>query len=480
MKSRRLVTAGIVAALILPTTVWAWSPRTEATIVVAAMRLLSRDMGAPLGNVSDEIRSGASVSNEELLELIPNADIDPIRAIESQMTLLQAVHDRSVTPYFAYRLGVLGKLTAQVSAPMVQAPSTWRTRYYTEMEGRIQGLTMQPAPRRDVDPNSYFASVMAEANAENEIIVNDFKAGIGFDGVAGASAAKDLSRSVNAVADVWYTILRGGPIAGASQRQIEDYIVRGILFYVERGREQEVAQAYDRLLALGGEGADFHKRLGDAFFEGGFFGRAVDEYVRVLNLEPDRRDVANRIGQYYMAAGDEALENGALEEAASNFRQALEYDKLNTAAQAKFNEVQQMIRERDARREATAEAINEAELLREESDLLESNGDIAEAITRLQEASMLYATVTDEFPQLATEARVGASSVAARIGQLQSELVENATTLSGTGSEINAVLDARAAAEDNSTDLLTTIQSRQVQEHIDAMRSRLADEYITP
>ena len=56
---------------------------------------------------------------------------DSIRAIETQMVLLQAVRGSSIDAYYAFRLGVLGKLVARRHDPPwegEQAPEYYLTR----------------------------------------------------------------------------------------------------------------------------------------------------------------------------------------------------------------------------------------------------------------------------------------------------------------------------------------------------------------
>ena len=107
-----LVRSLIVAALFfcqMPLA-FAWGSRTQLTIVSAAVRLVSRDGSIPLARLDHEIQRGASAERPPYL-VTANA----VNTIESEMYLLQAMRSRRIDPYYAYRLGALGRLVSVLS-----------------------------------------------------------------------------------------------------------------------------------------------------------------------------------------------------------------------------------------------------------------------------------------------------------------------------------------------------------------------------
>ncbi|HIJ66156.1 MAG TPA: hypothetical protein HPP77_09425, partial [Candidatus Hydrogenedentes bacterium] len=199
--------AAVLAVVVPAATAGAWGPRARLAIVDTATHILAREERIPLNNLERSILDGASVPAGALTTLCPHAETDPIRAIEAEMGLLQRMYRGRVDPYLAFRLGVLGKLVAQVSAPMATAGATYGNLYYADADTQITGVSLQPSARREVEPLGYFRGVQQAATANDEAIVRDYKRGVGFDGVAKGAFAAHANRSVDAVADVWHTIL---------------------------------------------------------------------------------------------------------------------------------------------------------------------------------------------------------------------------------------------------------------------------------
>lgn len=458
----------------------AWGPRTDAAITLAAMRIVSRDSGLPMEGLRAEVREGAEIPLADLYELIPNADIAPIPAIEAEIELLQQVRGRSVDPYFAYRLGVLGKLVAQVTSPMTQAEQRWQKIFYADTEATTSGLNLVPQDRRAVDSQSYLRSVVAEANAQNDVIVEEYESGIGFDGIARASSAKNISRSIHAVADVWYTILSRESAVGLAETQTREYIVGGLDFYISRGNSREIERAYEKLSQLAYISPALRERIGTMFFDAGRFERAVAEYEQVLREEPSRSEVAVRLSNHYIDVGDDAVDDGRLEDALEAYTKAVEYNKSEEAAHLKLAKAETLIRERSARMAASEGAITEAEELQEEAEMLVINGRTADAVALLYEAQMLYSTITSEFPQFASAARVGTANVSSRISQLQQRLTEDVAMLSGTGIDAAVREEAHEAALNNSIEILKALRGAYFSKELARIQADLADNLRTP
>ena len=128
------------------------------------------------------------------MSMNPGATTNPIGAIESEMILLEAVRGDRVDPYFAYRLGVLGKLVARICSPLERADSTYRNLYYADVDKKIENVPIDSTSRRVVDPQVYLPQVSRSAADRADVIVEDYKTGLGFGGVAQASLSEDASR----------------------------------------------------------------------------------------------------------------------------------------------------------------------------------------------------------------------------------------------------------------------------------------------
>jgi len=472
MKRMRII--GLVAGLTVAVAPFAdaWGPKASVAIVTTASRLISKESSVPLANLDKDIRRGAAISSNDLAGLIRDADVNPLNAIETQMYLLQAVRGSRVDPYFAYRLGVLGKLVAEVTSPLYGADPTYEAQYHTDVDANIDNVRFQSRRRITVAPAAYFADVISDAQLREDLISEDYKAGVGFAGVAGSALSEDASRSVNAVADVLLTVLRGQvTVANISQAEIREYILDAIQFYISRDNDAETDAAYAKLMDLGVTTVDLQKQIGDMFYDAEKFERAMQEYKAVLAQAPSRRDVIERIADYYVRRGDDALADEELEAALESYTDALEADMLHPTAQSKKLEAQGMIAERDSRLEAARQAIGQGDELLRQADQLVFKQENTEALNLLQQAKESYSVVSDEFPTEARLARAGQLRVTEQINQLQRSVVSNAGNLSGLGAMSAVRAEAAKAAESVDDAALRHLVEVQFQEELEQLKA---------
>jgi tetratricopeptide (TPR) repeat protein len=299
-----------------------------------------------------------------------------------------------------------------------------------------------------VDSMEYFTRINRELEERQNMLLTDYRSGLGFDGVAKATYGQDLSRSINAVGDVWYTVLqRRGVSAGVSLDQKRNYALRAMAFYVDRANIGEINAAHKRLEALGVYTSDVLKEIGDMMYEAGMRERAVEEYLAVLKKEPERKDVVRRIADYYIDLADEELERDRLETARDYYARALEVDPLHPLAESKRLTAEKLIRERDARLAQARDAIAKARELEENAEVQASTKRYAEAIAQLRQALDFYRGVTNEFVVEKRAAQAGVNNVTSRMRDLRIRLQESASGLSGAGSSVDTVNLAEREAE---------------------------------
>ncbi len=446
----------------------AWGPQSQIAIVTTAGRMLSKEGVVPLSKMEKEIRQGAALSSGELALLMPNADMQPVRSILTEMQLLQTVRESGVDPYFAFRLGALGKVVASVTAPMQTADPVYRKMYYDDIDQRISetGLTLQA--RQMVDGTEYFARLSRELEERQAMLATDYKSGLGFDGVAKTTYGQDISRSINAVGDTWYTVLqRRGVSAGVSQDQKRNYVLRAMAFYVDRASVGEINAAHTRLEALDVYTGDVLKEIGDMMYEAGMRERAVEEYLAVLKKEPERKDVVRRIADYYIDLADEELEKDRLETARDYYARALEVDPLHPFAESKRLTAEKLIRERDARLAQARDAITKARELEENAEVQASTKRYAEAIVQLRQALDLYRGVTNEFVVEKRAAQAGINNVTSRLRELRTGLQESASALSGAGSSVDTANLAGKEAENQRDALYKTMVEKAYEQELE-------------
>ena len=423
----------LAAALSVPAA--AWEPVTQQAVVTTAMHVLTKDGVLQLSKLERDVREGASAPPEMIEDLYPGLATGKVRAIENEMHLLAAVRaGGGVAPYYAYRLGALGRLVAEITAPLADEPTVYRERYYADVAANFRQVPLKLSQRKLVDPLPYFERVKGQANSRRDLILRDYQEGIGFTGVARAALSDDYSRSVAAVADVWSTVVTSGVVhAGVSEVQLRDYILNAMAYYVARRNPLDIDSNQQRLARLVPSTPDLDKRIGDMFFEAGYFDRAIRQYNNVLRAQPARRDVVEKLALYYMRMGNEALEEERLEAAHDAYAKALEVDPLHTEAEAKRLEAGRLIAQRDTRLETARRLIQEAGQLETDAERLAIRDRYADAIDVLKNARDRYEDVSNEFAAEFRAAAAGLTNIDFRLRELKGGLVQNAQRLSGGG-----------------------------------------------
>lgn len=464
MKRIGTLVLAITVTLAASPAVWAWGPQAQVAVVTTAAEVITKQEGILLSNLRADIRDGASVGANQLSALMPGWNTNPVVSLQAQMDLLQAMRGDRIDPYYAFRLGVLGKMAARLSAPLADARPAYRDLYYADAEHNINRVRWTPKKRQVVDPMTYFAEARALADRNADVILKDYQEGVGFRGTAQLSFADDTSRSIAAVADVWYTILRGPAVATAvSEDQMRSYYLDSMRFYIQRGNARETDAAYDRIAKRGIMTPDFQKLIGDLYFDGELYDRAIPEYEAVLAVAPGRRDVIERISEYYIRMGDLAMKEGRLEDGEKAFGSAISADKLNTDAQLRLFDARSQIDMRDERRAASEVAVDTAQAGLRQSEQLIFAQKYADAMRKLQESAQLFASVSNEFPDLYTTARSGELTAETRLSQVRGEIINSSPNLSGAGTRDNAIRQAERAAAEMSKSGLRALTQKQLE-----------------
>jgi len=460
---------------------FAWGPVTEQAIVTTAVHVLSREGTVNLTKLQKDVRNGATAPLDVVAKLYPGLASGPVRAIESEMYVLQRVRGPVLDPYFAYRLGMVGRLVAQITAPLVDESPVRRDPYYADVDAVIGRVHLKPSARQAVDPVPYFERAQHLANSHKEMIVNDYSSGVGFDGVAKAALDVDASHSVDAVADVWHTILTGSAAHGTiSDSQIREYVVAAMGFYCSRGNETEIEAHYRRLSELTPVTPEMAKRIGDMFYEVGLYERAIREYQAVLAQDPRRKDVVEKIAAYYVQTGDAMAEDKRLEQAHEAYARAAQANPLHPSAEGKRLQTQARIAERDARLGKMRKNLEDAAKLESQAEELTLEASYAEAFGVLKQAQALYEEVTDEFMVEFQAAEAGLLGISDRLTQLRDKLIENAQRLSGS----SFVFEARRMGANTPKSLdeqaLRALAAHQYDAEMNALKKELQADEATP
>ncbi len=413
-------------------------------MVSAAAHVLGQDPAFTLTRLSRYVTLGADLPQEEFEKLHPLYKVDPVGAIQREMILLQSLRGDRIDPYYAYRLGSLGRMVADATAPLVTGSNGGlRERYYGDVEKVINRAGLEMASRKVVDPRPYFSFVQAQASANDQTIEIEYRSGTGFSGIARAALPADASRSVNSVADVWYTVLTSQAAAFDQPDSAKrDFIVGAIGFYLKQKNTAEAEASYEAAEEQGLMDINLRKAIGDLFFDNGLYDRSIIEYQKILTSDPSRRDVIERVARYYEITGDDAVKLEKLEAAREAYAKALEADKLHPEAQRKLLNVEAKIYARDERLVSQRTSIEQARSLENRAEEAARRRDYARAISLLRDAEARYAEITDEFPAESKDATTGRRTVLMRTKEIKQQLIDNSASLSGS----SAAFDARQLA----------------------------------
>ena len=478
----RMKTLPIVAlALLAAFPAAAWGPRTQAAIVSTAMNLLSKNGDAPLIRLSGEIKAGAAVSMSELELSYPDLADNPLHAVESEMALLAAMRQSRVDAYYAYRMGVLGKVVAMITSPMRGAQVTQRNKYNEDTDAAINGVQLRQAQRKEVDPRTYFERVLLETKASDDMILKQYQDGVGFKGIAASTFPADASRSVAAVCDVWWTILASKTVpGGVSEAQMQRYVLEAYGFFIKRRNEKEIDLANAQYGALTPITPDMRAKIGDLLLEAEFPDRAITEYETVITAAPDRRDIVQKVSDFYVARGDAALKENKLEDARAAFEKAAKANPLHQSAESKRLEAENLILERDTRLTAQQTAIQRANDMRDLAEQEAQKKRFAEAISLLQQAEAAYKEITEEFPNEFQQRARGERDVQNRATQLKEALTANASSYSGSGSTTDPRELVAAGGKGLERDALRQIVKNQLKSEMDKLNERLQSGFTLP
>ncbi len=419
---------------------YSWGPTSQISIVNNAIHLIDKELNASLKKLDTEIKNGAGITDETLYTLIPTAKTDPVRAIETEMNLLIAVKTKKIDPYYAFRLGVLGKLTAQTTSPLQNADPTIQILYNSDVEKMIENVPLRTTQRQKVNPSVYFAQLYRQILSRDRIFEQEYKSNIGFKGTASTTLSECVSISLNAVADVWYSILVPGQVVGGvSEVSLRDYALQGGLFYAKRGKIEEIRTNIRKLSDLVTFTEDMYIQIADTLLGMDINELAIEQYKNALALNLNRKDISRKIADYYVGKGTKALETKKLEEALELFNNAISVDPLHPEAERLRLETEHSIKERETRLAQTKEALERAEKLQSTAEQEALTGRIAESIVLLRQALATYDEVSDEFPMENQQKNRGIRIVNARIQELKGQLLESSKNFSGKYPNVDLV-----------------------------------------
>lgn len=438
----------------------AWGPRARQALTTMAIQMIQSDFPytfRPTGSAGvgyeKEALQGATESWKEIAEFYSfESETGVISAIIGEIQLLRDIRQFGPTSYFAYRLGVLSAVTAELMIPYGYA--------WNEEEKKIQELV-----NRDIDTNldrfaynvfetrrtfivdvkKYFTERRPYFEENKRIIYNDYRTGKGYNGLLAKAGQDYFARTVRAISDVWFTVLRpqddGVWSNPPSDRTRAWYFVKEIEFLLNYKKNLfQADKVLDNFMKLSINPPEAIDRIGDAYFKFNTpesKNKAVQLWRQAYNqaVGDIKLSIARKLADYYYNEGivnfTKANQPGGKEEdlnnALYNFQQALDFDRENPEIAQKIQETHQEIKERTEYRNMLVAIISQAEKTQEEAEKYRLAGDYGNAILTYRIAVSLYNSVDDRFKDLESNAKSGLRRVKKSISDVINEVLDRAS-----------------------------------------------------
>jgi hypothetical protein len=495
MKSTIVRAVGMAAlsAMVLCGSAFAWGPRAQQSVSLMAMQVVKKQFpsGFKAGGTSYEkdCLNGAVAGIAVLQGKEPlGSDAEAVQAVGTEIQLLREVREYGTASYFAYRMGVLSALVANVMTPygFVQAPGDEQVaqRMFADIEQRLDGYDYTPAQTyRDLirDPLLYFQKKRTFLGEDYRLIGEDYRSGRGYDGFLKQGGEVYFVRSVEAVADAWATVLsrtEEPTLAVPSRRMQTWYFVDEIEYLLLTKKNPQAAErAYENFHKVVQSDPEAYERIGDSYAAwGGEEGteRGVREWQNAHSMAgPNRANVAAKLNKYYLSVGNKFLDTASKPGADDNdlpsalraFESALEFDRRSDEAADLIQKTHVLINERNARHDTTLKLIASAEKLTSQADGLNKSEDFGGAIKTYRQAMSFYASIGDEFKEESRKGKEGVRSVKTAINGTVKKILDRGST---------AIDDGEKAEEDKKFDEAVNLYAK-----VEAIVSVIPEENIT-
>ncbi len=442
----------------------AWGPRAKRTISVMALQVIKDDFpnvyrpGGMTGpNYEEDVLRGTDAGYAVLGAGVPlGNDAETVQAVSNEIQLLRDVRQYGPSSYFAYRMGVLSALVADIMMPygFVWNPEEERIqqRMNADVEINIDtfGFSRHQTQRYYIrDPRDYFEKARGFFADDKRIIHEDYLNGSGYAGFLAKSGPSYFVRSVEAVTDAWYTVLRPEGDASqpsASRRALAWYFVdeMNYLLTVKKNLNQ-AEKVYNNFVEVNPGLPNAFDKIGDMYYAYGTPDtalRGVREWKTAFDMPgTDRAAIAAKLAAHFIKNGKVFLESAAkpgskdsdLPNALNNFEQAMEFERTNAELATLIEKTHKAIAERKERYEMMVQIIASAEKTQAEADKARVAGDRGGAISTYRQAMVLFSGVSNEFKDLEGTAKESTRKLDKLIKDTIGEILDEASDVIDKG-----------------------------------------------
>ena len=460
----------------------AWGPRSQQAVAISAMRLVKTKFPEAFGTGEtkfdqDVLRGSQDGLNRLRQWYAINSPDQAMDAVDSEIQLLRRARQLGLDSYFEFRLGVLGGLVADLALPASVAYAESDHARIDRMNGdldlRVENLIFTPrtTPRIYVrSAKEYTREYRNNFRELDRIVHEDYATGDGYQGVLKNGQNKFYSNAIEAVADVWYTILRDEGDVGdirTSDTALIEYLISKIDYTLNiKNNTGDAERAYTEFGELKPTALENYEAIGDIFYNysDATRERGVREWERALEFPgKTRQRVVQKVGNHYLKVGEERLEeaqanarerDAILLAAVDAFTNTLKFDRTNDRAADLLTQTNNEIRERNANRQTQIEIIAGAESVMQKAEEMKKLEDFSGAIQAYNQAQGLLAAVSPDFPDQDESAKK-------RVGEIKKELNSINTGIIDKGNQLIAKGDRMVDSKkfDDAVNLYRQVQS---------------------
>jgi tetratricopeptide (TPR) repeat protein len=435
----------------------AWGDRAKRSIAVMALQVVKQEypnaFQSSETSYENDVVAGITAGADALTDSFAmGSDEAIIRSIGTEIELLRQVRQYGTGSYFAYRMGALAGVIADLNLPYGIPRSSEEEALSRQIKEDIDAAlaTYRYVPTQRSrefvrEPSQFFARRRTFLKDDLRIIAQDYKLGRGYDGFLKDGGPAYFSRCVDAIADVWHTILReeSDPSQGsASRRMLTWYFVDEIGYLLGEKRNLAATdRPYEIFQQVNPNLAEPFERIGDDFYQlGSEIGvkRAVREWRVAHNMGGDTRNrVASKLSKHFLEEGraffartqEPGASEGDYTSALRSFEQALEFNRTSDEAADLIQKTNVAIQERNERFQTTVEFISKAEQIREKADNMKNSEDFGNAIQTYRSAIIPYEAVSEEFQDQYKQAQDAISAIRNEIASVLNRVLSQASDL---------------------------------------------------
>jgi len=462
--SVRTVGASALVLVLSASPAYGWGKVAQRIISWTAIRALPGDQQEQLRPYESALLDGATADDEDVRRIFVSQSVgETARAVAYEMSLLRTASRTGVDEYVAYRFGVLSQIVADLNEPFAgteplsgyghEEIAELRRRYELDVDRALQGLRYGYKRRKPVyDTESYFVAARRYLQHAEFFLAQDYSSGQGFTEYGQRSLNLYFDNAVNAVADIWFTIIRQARSASFVEPQssaLRQFRIEAARYFLQTGKDEQASRAVAQLGQAGMMDAESEKRVADAYFDTERYSRAIAGYLRVLEEEPNWPDVRDRVSGYYYSLGSAYMKTGLLEEAQRAFQHVLTSDPQYRPARQALDTTIGMIAARDERLSRVRTRIKTARTFESRAERAASDRDYADAIVHLRRARDIYSEVTTEFRREYAVAQRTLASINDRIAKFSDTIIREAMALDTVAEQMVLAGSVNRAARDH-------------------------------